>query len=165
MTGVTRLFSATLSVALLAACTEPRAKPQVAAQPASLEARLELSDTLPAAGSIIEARVRVVGVNAGRIASFVDRVAYDSLGLRYVEDAPLADGATRVTNPVPGLIRSAGVRADGFAGGVLAVYRFEVQRPAALASLRLTIDEMHQVDHADASPSLSVGHAAVLRRP
>ena len=165
MTGVIRLFSLTMSMALIAGCTEPRPKPQVVAQPTALEARLELSDSLAAPGTIVEARVRIAGANASRIASFVDRVTYDSTGLRYVDDAPMADGATRVTNPVPGLIRSAGVRADGFTDGVLTVYRFEVQRSGALGSLRLAIDELHQVDHTDASPSLSVARAPVLHRP
>jgi hypothetical protein len=161
-----RTLSLSLSLSLLAAagaCTEPRVRPTAAPAPV-LEARLEVSDTLPAAGSSIDVRVRVVGKSAARVASFVERVAYDTLSLRYLGDVTLDDGATRVTNPTSGLIRSAGVRAGGFGGGALAAYRFEVRRPSALASLRLTIDELHTIDHSDASPMVSVAREPVARR-
>ena len=166
MTRVTpaiRLAAMSLSFVAAAACTEPRARSTAAAPVPALEARIEVSDTLPTPGTSVEVRVRVAGRTAARMASFVDRIAYDSLGLRYLGDVALADGATRVTNPTAGLIRSAGVRADGFGDGLLAAYRFEVHRPSALASLKLTIDELHAIDHSDASPMLSVARAPVLR--
>jgi hypothetical protein len=164
MTHATIYGAAASVLAALMACTEPRVTPRAAPLP-PLEARLELSDTLPAAGTTIEVRVRVVGKNRGQVASFGERVAYDTLRLRYVADVQVDDGATRVTNPVVGLVRSAGVRAAGFGDGLLIAYRFQVLDPAAIASLRLAIDELHEVDHSDALKKLSVARTAVLGRP
>jgi hypothetical protein len=61
----------------------------------------------------------------------------------------------RVANPAKGLIRFADVAPNGFATGELYAMRFAVLRAGALASLRLTVDEMHTTTHTDASAALS----------
>ena len=141
----------------ISACTEPHAAGPATSTPSpALEARLELSDSAPRAGDTLAVRVRLHGSLATKIVSFTGRVAYDSTALRYVADVPSADGATRVTNPVPGLIRSAGVSAGGFGGGVLVEYRFVVVDPSGVGHLVLGIDEMHDASHVDASHTVVV---------
>lgn len=154
-----------LVVVAAVACTEPRTPQRVSTPTPALEARLELSDSLPRTGSEITVRVRLRGDAADHIASFTERLRYDSTGMRYVEDVASTDGATRVTNPTAGLLRSAGLRADGFAGGVLVEYRFVVVDPSAVRRMRLTVDELHELSHADASKSVQIAGQLVMRVP
>src|SRR5262249_8343359 len=136
---------------VVAACTEPRSTPRPAATPAAaLEAHLELSSSTPRAGDSLTVRVRLNGAASSRIASCTGRLTYDSTSLRYVADGPIADGATRVSNPTPGLIRSAAVNANGFADGLLVEYRFVVLNPAGIQRLTLGVDELHDLARADA---------------
>ena len=108
--------------ALAAACTEPRraeqAKPAPSVQP---EARIELSDSLAASGTEVDVTVRVVGA---RLASMTARLAYDSSGMRFVREETIGDGATRVVNPQPGLVRFAAIAPNGFAEGRVYTLRF-----------------------------------------
>ena len=60
----------------------------------------------------------------------------------------------RVINPQAGSLRVAGIATGGFSDGQLSVIRFSVLRPNALASLHLTVDEMHTTTHVDARRSL-----------
>jgi hypothetical protein len=147
------------------ACTEPRTPQPVATPAPALEARVELSDSLPRVGAELIVGVRLRGESAPRIASFTERVSYDTTGLRYLADVAQSDGATRVSNPTSGLIRSAGVRPDGFADGVLVQYRFLVLQPGAAARLQLTIDELHELSRTDALASVQVQREPVLRLP
>jgi len=146
-------------------CTEPRAADPVLTPAPALEARLELSDSLPRAGAEFVAVVRLYGRNAASAASFTARIAYDSAGLRYVAEVPFTDGATRVTNPTPGLVRSAGLRAEGFTDGTLAAYRFVVIDPGAVSRMRLTLDELHETSRTDALKTLKVVAAPSMRVP
>lgn len=147
------------------ACTEPRT-PQPAVTPTPvLEARLELSDSLPRVGTEIVVGVRLRGESAARIASFTERVSYDTTALRYLADVALSDGATRISNPTPGLVRSAGVRPDGFGDGVLVQYRFLVLQPGAAARVHLSIDELHELGRTSALASVRVKPEPVLRLP
>lgn len=149
----------------LASCTEPRISPRAAMPTPILEASLELSDSLPRAGSQVIVSVRLRGENAARVASFTGRVSYDTTGLRYVDELSLADGATRVSNPTPGAVRLAALQATGFASGTIARYRFEVVDPRAVQGMRLQIDELHQLDHADASRSVQIVRGPVAKLP
>jgi hypothetical protein len=114
---------------------------------------LILSDSAARTGSPVHAIVQVTGAGAASIASLTGRLAYDSTALRFTGEVVPAtpDGAMRVSNPTPGLVRLAALSVKGgFAGGEAYRLRFEVLRDGGLASLRLTIDEMHTVEHADA---------------
>jgi hypothetical protein len=151
-----RALSLTVSVVAIASCTEPNRKP-VASATASpvLEARLDLSDSTPRAQSEIDVRVQLRGEQSGKVASFTARLPYDTTALRFVGEATISDGATRIANPQPGLLRIAGIAPQGFKDGLLYVVRFSVVRPEALSSLRLLVDEMHSTGRADVSPALS----------
>ncbi|MEP6494909.1 MAG: hypothetical protein ABJF01_19640 [bacterium] len=153
------------AVMVVAACTEPRTPQRTTVASPALEARLELSDSLPRAGSEITVRVLLRGDAAAKIASFTERLSYDTAGLRYVDEVALTDGATRVSNPAPGLIRSAGMHAGGFTNGVLAEYKFVVVDPAAVRRLSLVLDELHELNHTDASKSVHVAQNPAMRIP
>ena len=145
------------------ACTEPHVSSRDISPSAQLEARLELSDSLPKSGSDIRVLVRIAGTRAAgadgegaRIASFTTRLVYDTTGMRFVADLPLDDGGTRVSNAQPGVIRSAGVNATGFATGALTGYRFLVLDPAAVRRMRLSVLELHEVGRVNATASVRV---------
>jgi len=149
----TRTSLVLAGAALAAACTEPRradqAKPTPSPQP---EARIELSDSLAAPGSEVDVTVRVVGA---RLASMTARLAYDSTGMRFVREETVADGATRVANPQPGLVRFAAIAQNGFSEGRVYTLRFAVLHAGGLRSLQLSTDEAHSVSQADLRPALS----------
>lgn len=140
-------------LALAAACTEPRRADQSKTAPAPQpEARLELSDSLAAPGAEIDVTVRVVGA---RLASMTARLAYDSTALRFLKEQSLSDGATRVANPQPGLVRFAAIAPNGFGDGLVYTLRFSVVRSSGLRSFRLSTDEAHSVTQANLVPALS----------
>jgi uncharacterized membrane protein len=136
-----------------AACTEPRradqSKPAPSAQP---EARIELSDSLAAPGAEIDLTVRVTGA---RLASMTARLTYDTSGVRFVREEAISDGATRVLNPQPGLVRFAAIAPNGFAEGRVYTLRFSVARTSALRSFQLSADEAHSVSQANLVPALT----------
>lgn len=146
-----------LAMVFAAACTEPMTtRVQTPPEPA-LHARLELSDSLAAVGSEVRVALRIGGTSAATVGSFTARLAYDSTGLRYVDETAIADSATRAINPQPGLLRLAGIAPQGFGARRLYEVRFAVLRGGALASLRLTMDELHTTTHADVLPKLVAG--------
>ena len=165
MISHSRSHIAVLAMLVAAGCTEPRPAEQPVAPAPPYEARLDLSDVAPRAGAEIVVSVRLRGTSAAQAASFTERVTYDSAGLRYLGDVALSDGAARVTNAAPGLIRSAGVRAEGFVDGTLIAYRFSVVDPGAVARIRLTVDELHSTARGDATSLLRVVPAPVVRAP
>lgn len=140
-------------VALGFACTEPQHADRAAPTPLpALDARLDLSDSLAAPGTEVVVTARIVGAP---LASATARLSYDTTGIAFVREEPIADGATRVMNPQPGTVRFAGVAATGFVDGRVYAWRFVVRRTAALHSFRLVIDEAHTLTRADATASLS----------
>lgn len=141
------------AIFLAAACTEPRRSDQSKMAPSPQpEARIELSDSLAAPGAEVDVTVRVVGA---RLASMTARLAYDSAGIRFVREEMLSDGATRVVNPQPGLVRFAAIAPNGFAEGRVYTLRFSVVRSSALRSFRLSTDEAHSVSQANLVPALT----------
>lgn len=135
------------------ACTEPRRANQSPPAPtAPLDARLELSDSLAAPGADVIVTVRFTG---SPIASATARILYDTTGVTLLGEEELHDGATRVMNAQPGMIRFAGVDASGFAQGRVYAFRFAVRRTASIRALQLVVDEAHTVSRADAAASLS----------
>jgi hypothetical protein len=148
---VRRVFAA-LAFAF-AACTEPQVAERSRPSPSpSLDVRLDLSDSLPASGSEVVVTARLVGTP---IASATARLLYDTAGVQFVREEPIDDAATRAMNPQPGVIRFAGVAANGFTNGRVYAWRFVVRNSASLLGLRLVVDEVHTVSHADAAASLS----------
>lgn len=135
------------------ACTEPRrVAPAKPAQAAPLDARLELSDSLAAPGTDVVVTVRFTG---SPIASATARILYDTTGVTLLGEQQLDDGATRVMNAQPGVIRFAGVAASGFAAGRVYAFRFAVRRTAAMRAMTLVVNEAHTVTRADAAASLT----------
>lgn len=150
-THLRRLAALGAAALLAAACRESvQSTRAIAPQPTS-DARLELSDSAAAKGAAVSVVVRVTGMS---IASATGRIAYDSTGLEFVGEAPLSDGATRVVNPMPGLLRFAVVSPDSFPGGRIHELRFIVHAPAALRTMRLSIEEAHSPTRADAAAFL-----------
>lgn len=147
------------------ACTESRVAPAVVAPTPTLEAVLELSDSAPVAGDRVIATFRLRGALAAKVASFTGRLTYDTTRLRYVDELAHADGATRVTNPAPGLVRVAALRANGLTDGVVAQYHFEVVDPRALMEMRVGVDEIHSIDRADLSRSVTGSPSVGAVRP
>ena len=143
-----------LASAMLAlACTEPRRADQAKTAPSpQAEARLELSDSLAAPGAEIDVTVRVLGA---RLASMTARLAYDSTAMRFVREQSLDDGATRVVNPQPGVVRFAAIAPAGFAEGRVYTLRFSVVRSSGLRSFQLSTDEAHSVTQANLVPVLT----------
>jgi hypothetical protein len=133
-----------------AACTEPRTMARGLAPAPELDAHLAWSDSSAAVGSMVTATVQLSGSAASTIASFTARVSFDSTALRFVDETPIADGATRVSNPRPGLLRVAGVSLEGFANTPLYTVRFTVLRRDALATAHVSFDELHTAARTDA---------------
>jgi hypothetical protein len=135
------------------ACTEPQHADRSGPSPTpALDARIELSDSLPKAGDDIVVTARFVGTP---IASATARLFYDTTGVQFVREESFDDGATRVMNPQTGALRVAAVAPSGFVEGRLYAWRFTVHRATAVRSFRLSIDEAHTVSRADAAASLS----------
>jgi hypothetical protein len=146
-------FALACAALAAAACTEPRRAEQTKTAPSPQpEARIELSDSLAAPGSEIDVTVRVVGA---RLASMTARLAYDTSGVRFVREATLSDGATRVANPQPGLIRFAAIAPNGFADGQVYTLHFAVVRSSALRAFQLSTDEAHSMTQANLVPAFA----------
>src|SRR4051812_26683179 len=140
-------------VAMSSACTEPRHVDQSSPTPAPvLDARIDLSDSLAAPGREVIVTARLVGA---RVASATARLLFDTTGAQFVREEPIDDGATRVMNPQPGVLRFAGVSPTGFVDGRLYAWRFVVRRTSAMLALRLVVEEAHTISRADATASLS----------
>lgn len=138
---------------LVAGCTEPRRPDQSRTAPSPQpEARIELSDSVAAPGTEIDVTVRVVGA---RLASMTGRLSYDSSGLRFVREDASTDGATRVVNPQPGLIRFAAIAPAGFADGRVYTLRFAVTRSSGLRTFQLSTDEAHSTSQSNLVPALT----------
>ena len=75
--------------------------------------------------------------------------------MRFVREQALDDGATRVVNPQPGLVRFAAIAPAGFAEGRVYTLRFSVVRSSGLRSFQLSTDEAHSVTQANLVPVLS----------
>lgn len=141
------------AIALAAACTEPRKADQAKTAPSPQpEARLELSDSLAAPGAEIDVTVRVTGA---RLASMTARLSYDSSAMHFLREEALSDGATRVVNPQPGLVRFAAIAPNGFGEGRVYTLRFSVVRASGLRSFQLSTDEAHSVSQANLVPALT----------
>jgi hypothetical protein len=150
-----RVLVALMAALAAHACTEPvQSRAPKTQVDGALVARLEPSVAVARVGDIVQVALTVRGTGATDVGSFTARIAYDSTRLRYVGEVTRDDGALRVINPQPGTLRVAGIAPAGFSDGHLSAVRFSVVRADGLASLRLTVDEMHMTNHADARQSL-----------
>lgn len=139
-------------VASLNGCTEPRQADVAKPMPASaLVARVELSDSSAAPGEVVVATLRLSGPS---VAAATLRLAYDSTGLAFAGEDSLSDGAMRVVNPMPGLVRVAAMAPNGIAGGRVHALKFTVGRTSALRSMKLSVDEAHSASGADLAAQL-----------
>src|SRR5439155_1611904 len=100
----------------------------------------------PGSGLLFLYALDVSGVDGS---SMTARLAYDTSGVRFIREEALSDGATRVINPQPGLVRFAAIAANGFADGRVYTLRFSVIRSSALRSFDLTADEAHTISQAN----------------
>jgi hypothetical protein len=135
-------------------CTEPVANKQVATPEKTMEARLILSDSAPAAGRTVDVFAQITATTPELVGSYTARIRYDTTALRYEQEITIGDDALRATNATSGLLRFAGAAPKGLSGGRLVGYRFLVLRPNATQSLQLVIDEMHTVARANAASLL-----------
>jgi hypothetical protein len=150
-----RALVALMAAMAAQACTEPvQSRAPKTQVDGALVARLEPSVAVARVGDIVQVALTVQGTGAKDVASFTARIAYDSTRLRYVSEVTREDGAMRVLNPQPGVLRLAGIAPAGFTDGHLSAVRFSVVRADGLESLRLTVDEMHTTNHVDARRSL-----------
>jgi uncharacterized membrane protein len=140
-------------VALCFACTEPQRADRSKPTPLpALDARIDLSDSLAAPGNEVVVTARIVGAP---VASATARLLYDTTGVQLVREEPIDDGATRVMNAQPGVVRFATVAPNGFTDGRDYSWRFSVRRTAAMLTLKLAVDEAHTISRADVTASLS----------
>ena len=144
-----------LPVAVLAlACVEhprPLAAPG-APQRSDTILYVTVSDPNPPAGSTITVTAMVApraGLKA--VGSFKARLTYDSTGLTFLQEGKLPTGM-RVLNPRLGRIIAAGAAAEGFQDRRLFAVTFKVQRPAALGSIELSVEELNGTDFANQLP-------------
>jgi hypothetical protein len=140
-----------LAAFAFAACTEPRQAERTVPAP-TVGPTLRISDSLAPAGQLVRVSIAVTG---NSIASATARIQYDSTGVQFVDDAAVADLATRISNPTPGLVRIAAIAPQGFTSGEIYAAHFMVHRTDALRSIRLVIDELHS----------NAESAAMVRRP
>jgi hypothetical protein len=98
-----------------------------------------------------------LGSDVGRIGSFTGRLRFDSLALAYVGEVSLTDATARASNREGGVIRVAGMSANGIDAIHLAAFRFKVVNPAALGGVQFDLEEIHEVSRANVS--------AFVRRP
>jgi hypothetical protein len=82
------------------------------------------------------------------------RLSYDSTAMRFLREEATGDGATRVANPQPGLVRFAAIAPNGFADGRVYTLRFSVVRASGLRSFQLSTDEAHSITQANLVPAL-----------
>ena len=111
-----------------------------------------MSDSNPGAGSTITVTAMVApraGLTA--VGSFKAVLTYDSTGLTFLHESKLPTGM-RALNPRPGHIIAAGAVAEGFQDRRLFAVTFGVQRPAALASIELSVEELNGTDFANQLP-------------
>ena len=148
------LLLASCAPAFMMACTEPN-HAAVAATPAPvLEAMLDVSDSSARPPALVTVTLQLRGNARASVASFTARVAYDATALRFESDSVIADNATRVSNPQPGLVRVAGIAPQGFQDGTLYAARFTVLDARGVSTLRLIVDEMHNTARNDVAASL-----------
>lgn len=154
-------FAALLSVsALLSACTDQENSSSNLTAPLApqtgLTAYLSLSTTAPLAGERVEVSINAVrGAQELPIGSYTFKLAFDTVGLRFVESAQQSDGMV-MANIADGVVYIAGASGSGFTSNRLATLRLEVRDPAAIKTLALELVEMNATDFGSHAKETSV---------
>jgi hypothetical protein len=161
MAGIRALGPASaVTVLLLASCVDTPRQRFVPSplDPHEVGVALVVSDSAPRSGSMVSVSVRLVGSSIAppRIGSYTARLVYDTLMLRYAGELATTDGATRASNPTPGLVRAAGYAIDGISGEQLFGVLFEARHDGvgALRGVQLQLTELHAATHEDLRPRL-----------
>jgi hypothetical protein len=134
------------ALALAASCTEPQSRRvRTPSVPTGQQAvRLALSDSAPVPGARLVVRV-VVADSSATLGSFTGALAYDAAALRFAGHARTEDGAMRVVNPQPGVLRIAAASPVGFPRGEVIALRFDVIRVGGARSFAIATSEAHRI--------------------
>ena len=147
---------AALGVAVLTLACQDEQPRRVAAPPDAQRSDSVLSLTVsslkPDVGSTITVTANVARRASFKpVGSFKAHLRYDPSGLTFLQQSRLPTGI-RALNPQPGDIIAAGAAADGFEDGRLFAVTFQVQKPAALGSIELSVEELNGTDFANQLP-------------
>lgn len=123
----------------------------------AVSAYVAVSNASPAVGSEVTVFVRARrGTAVGPIGSFTIRVAFDSVALQFKDAARSELGIVMANGASAGLVVAAGASATGFTSDELLSATFLVKAPNALASLRLTVNELNSVNFTSQTSSVQV---------
>jgi hypothetical protein len=114
--------------------------------------------------STVVLALRLTGFGAVRVASVSAQVDFDTLAMRFVEDASRSDGGIRAVRDARGRIMLAAAHAEGFPEEVVAQLRFVARSAEPTRVLALTVTELHLVDATDARAGLVVSPSATMLR-
>ena len=167
MSSVTRMVALALCAALAGCDTPPVTAPlpdgAMPSNDAAL-AYLSLPATTPAAGQQIAVRLNARrGEGATAFGSFTVRIAYDTVGLRFVANEQSRDGMV-LAHATDGVLTVAGASSGGFASEEIAGVTMQVMDPAALQHLTLEIIELTTTDFRERRESTRVDQRT-YRRP
>ena len=155
MTPVTRLVRrrtvaalATSAAIMFAGCRDSRAlvPPSGRESPRAIEPQVIVS--ADGGGYVVTLAVELRG-DVGKIGSFTGRLLYDPARLAFDGEVPRTDGTLRAFNPGSGVIRVAAASQSGLDLLHLAAFRFKAADPAALQTVRLELEEVHEVSRAN----------------
>lgn len=146
----------------IAACQEPRVARQTTPDVPAYQAAFVVSDTAPAVGDTVRVALMLRLGPDTAVASFTGRIAYDTSGLAFAGDASPNDGTMRAHNPEGAVLRIAGASVDGIASGELFRATFIVRQRGALATLRASFDEVHDVSTRDVRTSVRTAASVLL---
>lgn len=147
-------------LAVSAACDDER-KPiptaPISVADDALSAYVVVSNPNAPVGSNVTVSVRALrGKLVGPIGSFTIRLAYDSLGLRFVNSANNAEGMVLANAATRGAVIAAGASAEGFKNDELVSATFTVTASGGLKSLALSVTELNSLKFEDQRASMTV---------
>ena len=123
----------------------------------ALSAYVVVSNPNAPVGSDVIVSVRALrGKLVGPIGSFTIRLAYDSLGLRFVNSANNAQGMVLANAATRGVVIAAGASAEGFKNDELLSATFTVAASGALKSLALSVTELNSLKFEDQRANMTV---------
>lgn len=153
-------FSLVAGLAFSAACDDER-KPiptaPISVADDALSAYVVVSNPNAPVGSNVIVSVRALrGKLVGPIGSFTIRLAYDSLGLRFVNSANNAQGMVLSNAATRGVVIAAGASAEGFKNDELLSATFTVTGSGALKTLALSVTELNSLKFEDQRANMTV---------
>jgi hypothetical protein len=112
---------------------------------------LTVSRLKPDAGSVIGVAASITGDSLS-VGSFLGHLTFDVTKLKYLADVD-DDGMMRVVNPQAGDIAIAAASTSATSGRLF-TFRFLVEDPAGVASLRLTLEQLSDLGYANRLPTV-----------